>query len=169
MRGIDTNNVLNRLIESFIQRYQDGLETRMRGTSYVHNQVKLLEYHFHKISLRRGSWYIPTLEWIANEKCSINPKNTKDNRCYLYAIVTALNYNNVPNRPGRTSNLVPFIPNYNWGVINFPPGPKEYSDFEKNNGSKRNLTLKLLILNMSSICLINLKRLLMLQKMLLIF
>ena len=107
----------------------------MRGSSYVSNHVKLLEYHFHKISLTRGSSDIPTLEWIANKKCSINPKNTKDNRCYLYAIVTALNYINIPNRPERISNLVLFIPNYNWGEINFHAGPKEYSDFEKYNGT----------------------------------
>ena len=135
MRGIDTNNAVNRLIESFTQRYQEGLETRMRESSYVFNHVKLLEYHFNKISLRRGSSYIPTLEWIANKKCSINPKNTKDNRCYLYAIVTALNFNNIPHRPERIPNLVPFIPNYNWGEINFPAAPKEYSYFQKNNGT----------------------------------
>ena len=90
MRRIDTNNVVSRRIKSFTQRYEEGLETRMRGSSYVFNHVKLLEYHFHKISLSRGSSYIPTLEWIANKKCTINPKNTKDNRCYLYAIVIAL-------------------------------------------------------------------------------
>ena len=90
MRGIDTNNIVNRLIESFKQRYHEGLETRMRGSSYVFHHDKLLEYHFHKISISRGSSYIPTLDWIANKKCTINPKNTKDNRCYLYAIVIAL-------------------------------------------------------------------------------
>ena len=95
MRGIDTTNVVNRLIESFKQMYQEGLETRMRGSSYVFNQVKLLEYHFHKISLSRGSSYIPAPKWIANKKCTINPKNTKDNRCYLYAIVT-LNFHKIP-------------------------------------------------------------------------
>ena len=55
MRGIDTNNVVNRLIESFTQRYQEGLESRMRGSNYVFNHIRLLEYHFHKISLSRGS------------------------------------------------------------------------------------------------------------------
>ena len=80
MRRIDTNNVVSRRIKSFTQRYEEGLETRMRGSSYVFNHVKLLEYHFHKISLSRGSSYIPTLEWIANKICTINPKNTKDNR-----------------------------------------------------------------------------------------
>ena len=133
MRGIDTNNVVNRLIESFKKRYQEGLETRMRGSSYVFNHIRLLEYHFHKITLSRGSSYIPRLDWIANKKCTINPKNIKDNRCYLYAIVIALNFNKIPNHPERISNLIPFIPNYNWSEINFPAGPKEYSDFEKKN------------------------------------
>ena len=131
MRGIDTNNIVNRLIESFKQRYHEGLETRMRGSSYVFNHIKLLKYHFHKISLSRGSSYIPTLDWIANKKCTINPKNTKDNRCYLYAIVIVLNYHEIPNHPERIYNLVPFIPNYDWSEINIPAGPKEYSDFEK--------------------------------------
>ena len=131
MRGRSSNDIVNMLIESFKQRYQEGLETRMRGSSYVFNNIRLLEYHFHKISLSRGGSYIPTQEWIANKKC--NPKNTKDNRCYLYAIVTALNYHKIPNHPERISYLIPFIPNYNWCEINFPAGPKEYSDFEKNN------------------------------------
>ena len=131
MMGRSTSDILNRLIETFKQRYQEGLETRMRGSSYAFNHVKLLEYHFHKISISRGSSYIPTLDWIANKKCTINPKNTKDNRCYLYAIVIELNFNKIPNYPERISNLIPFIPNFNWGEINFPAGPKEYSDFEK--------------------------------------
>ena len=135
MRGIDTNNVVNRLSESFKQRYQESLETRMRGSSYVFNHVKLLEYHFHKISLSRGSSYIPTLEWIANKKCTINPKNTKDDRCCLYAIVIALNYHKINSHPERISNLIPFIPNYTWDKVNFPAGPKEYNAFEKNNGA----------------------------------
>ena len=71
----------------------------MRGSSYVFNHVKLLEYNLHKISLSRGSSYIPTLQWIANKKCTINPKNTKDNRCYLYAILTALTSHKIPNHP----------------------------------------------------------------------
>ena len=135
MRGLSTDDIVNRLIESFTQRYQEGLETRMKGSSYVLNPVKLLEYHFLKISLSRGGSYIPILEWIANKKCTINHNNTKDNRCYLYAIVIALNYSKIANHPERISNLIPFIPNYNWGEINFPAGPKEYSDFEKNNAA----------------------------------
>ena len=72
----------------------------LRGaSSTVFNHVKLLEYHFHKISISRGSSDVLTLEWIANKKCTINPKNTKDNRCYLYAIVIVLNFHKIPNHP----------------------------------------------------------------------
>ena len=49
MRRRGTNDILNMLIETFKQRYQEGLETRMQGSNYVFNHVKLLEYHFHKI------------------------------------------------------------------------------------------------------------------------
>ena len=131
MMGRSTNGILNRLIETFKERYLEDLETRKRGSSYAFNQVKLLEYHFHKISINRNSSYLPTLDWIANKKCTINPQNIKNNRCYLYTIVIAINFNKIPIHPERISNLIPFIPNYNWGEINFPAGPKEYSDFEK--------------------------------------
>ena len=107
----------------------------MRGSNYVFNDVKLLEYHFHKISISRGSSYITTLDWIANKKCTINAKNTKGNRCYLYAIVIALNFNKIPNHPETISNLIPFIQTFNRDEINFPARPKEYSDFEKNTAT----------------------------------
>ena len=37
IRGHDTNNIMDRLIESFTQRYQEDLENKMRGRSYVFN------------------------------------------------------------------------------------------------------------------------------------
>ena len=48
-------------------------------------------------------------------------------------MVIALNINKIPNHVERISNLTPFIPNYKWGEINFPAGPKEYSDLQTNN------------------------------------
>ena len=51
MRGLDTNDVIDELIESFAKRYQEGLETKMKGRNYAFERVELLEYHFHKVSL----------------------------------------------------------------------------------------------------------------------
>ena len=35
MNGIDTNDVINNLINSFMKRYQEGLETEVKGSSYI--------------------------------------------------------------------------------------------------------------------------------------
>ena len=121
------------LIKSFTKRYQEGLETKMKGSSYIFERVDLLEYHLQKISLNRGSSYIDSLEWIKHKKVTIYPQNTKDNKCFQNAIIAALNYQNNNHNPERISELTPFIDSYNWDNIDFPAGHKDYSAFEKNN------------------------------------
>ena len=81
MDGTDTSDAINELIVSFMKRYQEGLETKMKGSSYISERIDLLEYHLHKISLNRGSSYIESHEWIKNKGVTINPKN-KDNKCF---------------------------------------------------------------------------------------
>ena len=133
MSGIDTNDVINGLINSFTKRYQKELETKMKGSSYIFERVDLLEYNLHKISLNRRSSYIDSPTWIKNKKVTINTKNTKDNNCFQYAITAALNYQNISHHSERISKLKPFIDNYNWDNVDFPAGHKDYSAFEKNN------------------------------------
>ena len=105
MNGTDTSDAINELIDSFMKRYQEGLETEMKGSSYIFERIDLLEYHLHKISLHRGSSYIDSHEWIKNKGVTINPKNTKDNNCFQYAIAAALNYENIDHHPERISKL----------------------------------------------------------------
>ena len=135
MRGISTDDITDMLITSFTERFQDGLETKMRGSSYVFNYINLLEYHFHRMSLNRSSLYMPTIPWVANRKCTFNPQNKKDKICFVYAMVLALSYHKITNNPHKLSNITPFIQNYNWNDINFSAGPKEYRAFEKYNDS----------------------------------
>ena len=66
-----------------MKRYQEGLETKIKGSSYTFESVDLLEYHLHKISLNRGSSYIKSPEWIKNEGVTINQKNTNNNNCCI--------------------------------------------------------------------------------------
>ena len=66
MNGIDTSDAINELIDSFVKRYQEGLETKMKGSSYIFERIDLLEYHLHKISLNRGSSYNESPEWLKN-------------------------------------------------------------------------------------------------------
>ena len=133
MNGIETEDIINELINTSNKRYQEGLETKMRRSSFKFDHVGLLEYHLNKIILNRDRSYIKSPEWIKNKGVTINPKNTNYNNCLQYAIIAALNYQNLDHHPERISKLKPFINNYNWKSINFPTGHKDYSAFERNN------------------------------------
>ena len=95
MRGAETEDIINELFNTFRKRYQEGLETKMKGSSFTFERIDLLEYHLHKISLNRGSSYINSPEWIKNKGVTINPKNTKNHMCFQYAITAALNHQNI--------------------------------------------------------------------------
>ena len=86
----------------------------MKGSSFTFERIDLLEYHLHKISLNRGTSYIKSFEWIKNKVVTINPKNTKDNNCFQYAITAALNHQNIDHHPKKIiiSKLIPFSNNY---------------------------------------------------------
>ena len=77
MNGADTSDVINKFINSFIKKYQEELETKLKGSSYIFELIDLLEYHLHKISLNRRSSYIDSPIWIKNKGVTINTKNTK--------------------------------------------------------------------------------------------
>ena len=62
MRGAETEDIINELFNTFRKRYQEGLETKMKGSSFTFERIDLLESHFHKISLNRGSSYIESPE-----------------------------------------------------------------------------------------------------------
>ena len=73
--GDDTNDVVKELFKSFLQRYQEGLQEKMKGSEFEFDGVNLLYYDFNKISLNRGGSYIDSPEWIKNKRSTINPKN----------------------------------------------------------------------------------------------
>ena len=47
MSGIETNDIINELFKSFLKRYQEGLETKMRGSNFAFESVDLLYYQLH--------------------------------------------------------------------------------------------------------------------------
>ena len=70
---------------------------------------------------------------IINKEVTINPKTTKDNNCFQYAIIAALNHQNIDHHSERISKLEPFINNYNWNDIELPSHLKDWKKFECNN------------------------------------
>ena len=81
MGGIEADDIINKLFESFLKKYQEGLEKKLReGSNFVFESVNLLYHSLHKISFNRGGSYIDSPSWIKSKKATINPKS-KDNKC----------------------------------------------------------------------------------------
>ena len=48
MSGTETNDAINEIFDSFLKRYQEGLETKMRGSSFTFDRVIYLNIIFIK-------------------------------------------------------------------------------------------------------------------------
>ena len=75
--------IIEELFISLLQRYQNGLEEKIRGNEFVYDS---------------GRSYIDSQKWLKDQKATINPKNN-DGNCFEYAITVALNYQNINNHP----------------------------------------------------------------------
>ena len=75
MIGSETDEVIENLLKSFLQKYQEGLEESMKGSEFVCDSVDVLYYNLNKVSLSRDGSYIDSPKWLKNKKATINPKN----------------------------------------------------------------------------------------------
>ena len=134
----EANNITNKLFESLLRRYQEGLENKMRGSNFIYDYVVILYYKFHRISLNRGGSYIGSPKWLRNKKATINPKNNDDN-CFQYVVTVALNHQSINNNPERITRIKPFIGQYNWKDIEFPSHMNDWKKFSSNSKSAFNI------------------------------
>ena len=104
---------------------------KMRGSDFEFDGINFFYYNFNK-SIYKGGSYIDSPKWLKNKKSTINPKN-KDHKCFQYATTLALNFDNINNHPEKISKIRPFINQYNWKDIDFPPTNKDWKKFELNN------------------------------------
>ena len=88
MIGSKTDEIIEDLFVSFLQKYQEGLEGSMRGSDFAYDNVDSLYYNLNKVSLSRGGSYIDSPKWLKNKKATINPKNN-DGKCFRYALTVA--------------------------------------------------------------------------------
>ena len=132
MNGSDTDEIIKGLFESFLQKYEENLQNKMRVLEFEFDGVIFLYYDFNKISLNRGRSYIDSLKWLKNKKSIINPKNN-DDKCFQYAVTLALNLDKIRKDPQRISKIKPFIEQYNWKDIDFPATSKDWRKLEPNN------------------------------------
>ena len=132
MNGSDTDEIIKELFKSLLQRYQENLQEKMRGSDFAFDSVNFLYYDFNKISISRGGSYIDSPKWLKNKKSTINPKNN-DYKCFQYAVTLALNLDKINKNSQRISKIKLFIEEYNWKDIDFPCTSKDWKKFELNN------------------------------------
>ena len=138
MSGDDTNEIIKLLFESFLQRFEENLQNKMRRLEFEFDGINSFYYSFNKTSIYRGGNYIDSPKCLKNKKSTINPKNN-DDKCFQYAVTLALNLDNVNKHPQRISKIKPFIDQYNWKDIDFPPTKKDWRKLELNNDIALNI------------------------------
>ena len=64
MIGDDNDDIIEELFKSFIQKYEENLQNKMRGSDFVFDGVNFLYYDFNEISLNRGGSYIDSPKMV---------------------------------------------------------------------------------------------------------
>ena len=113
MNGDDTDEVIKSPFKSFLQRFAENLQEKMRGSDFEFDGINFFCYNFNKTSIYRGGSYIDSPKWLKDKKSTINPKNN-GHKCFQYAATLALNIHNINNHPQKISKIGPFIDQYNW-------------------------------------------------------
>ena len=62
--GSETDENIEELFKSLLQRYHEGLEESMKGSEFTFDGVDALYYDLNKISLSRGESFIDSPEWL---------------------------------------------------------------------------------------------------------
>ena len=72
--------------------------------------------------------------WVKKKKATVNPKNTNDVYCFMYAATIALYHDKLGSNPERiTKKLVIYTQTFNWHEIHFPASYDDYAIFEQLN------------------------------------
>ena len=94
--GSDTNETIDELSNTLLQRFQQAQETSNdKGSKFIRESVELLYYYFQETGIRRTKSNIKSPDWIANKRATINPKNKKHNKSFQWSITSSLNYNKI--------------------------------------------------------------------------
>ena len=138
--GSETEEVAEKLIMSILQKYQDNLQNKMKGSDFIFNGINYLYYDLNRITISKVGSYIESPKWLKDKKCTVNQKNN-DNKCFQYAATLVLNINSIDKHHQRITKIKQFIDNYNWNDINFLAIKKDWNKFELNN---KNVALHIL-------------------------
>ena len=97
----DKNEIVTAMIEHMAQQIENPA---LRNSKLVFDRVLHMDIDFHRLNLTRGSSYVPLPDWLMKKKAMINPKNS-DVECFKWAVIAAMNWEEIGNNPERVSKL----------------------------------------------------------------
>ena len=62
--GSETNDIIEELRKSLLQKHQEGLQESRRGSEFIRDSVNLLYYYLQKVGSNMGGSYIDSPEWM---------------------------------------------------------------------------------------------------------
>ena len=135
LEGTDENEIYITMTDTILERIANLINGSSGGGSgWIFYKIINLELHTASYRLLRGSTWIPLPKELADKKAIINMKN-KDNKCFMWNVLRALNPTN--NHPERIDKeLMEKEDTLNMKGIKYPVSLKEDKDiskFEKQN------------------------------------
>ena len=127
---------------SHLERLMTHLETfNKKGSNWLFDKVMNVEINMVLIPIDVGSGMNFNLpKKLLNSHAVINVQNT-DNKCFLYAILTILYYDEVKRQKFRPSAYTKWLDKFNLTGITFPMSLKDIARFERQNDIKVNIHL----------------------------
>ena len=111
------------------------IETKaVRGSGFTIKGIKEITIHINQYNPTRGRSYIPTPEWIANKKATINIQNN-DNKCFKYSVQCGVQGIHKKQHPERMTHYKKLTDDQiNWD-IQLPPTNSQIDKFEQDNNN----------------------------------
>ena len=111
MTDVYRGSNLDQLVNEMVAHMKTQIENpALLNSRFVFDEVLFLDVHFHQLNLTRGSSYLPLPDSIVKKKAVIGPIN-KDERCFEWATIAALEWTKIDSHPERISNLRKFSSN----------------------------------------------------------
>ena len=132
LEGTDEDNIYTKMTEKILEKIARHIKGDGGGGSgWAFHRVMKLELHTVSYKPLRGETWVPLPKELADKKVIINMQN-KDNKCFLWSVLRALNpKDNHPERVDKDLKLKEN--NLNMEGIEYPVSLKDIDKFENQN------------------------------------
>ena len=129
--GMDEDDLYNRMIEKVMENM--ARLQQVEGSGWRFHSIIRLELHVVNYNPLRGEAHVDLPKELASKKAIINPKN-KDNKCFLWCVLRALN--STTEHPERIDKELKAKENtLNMTGIEYPVSLEDIDKFESQNPS----------------------------------